>query len=85
LSGFPETGRSGCHEPTGVQPGAAKNKREAFEELFRAGVKGSYHETIRDWRGYLLLAVDASHIALPQDAALRRPAPQWHTILRTTS
>jgi hypothetical protein len=58
-----------------------------FSATFGAGVNAShcpitrpkprkqperYHETIRDWRGYLLLAVDASHIALPQDAALRQ-------------
>jgi hypothetical protein len=48
-----------------------KVKWEAFQELFQAGEKGSYNETIKDWRGFLLLAADSSHIALPPDAALR--------------
>ncbi|MDR0760595.1 MAG: IS4 family transposase [Treponema sp.] len=48
-----------------------KVKWEAFRELFQASVQGSYNETIKEWRGYLLLAIDSSHIALPRDAALR--------------
>jgi hypothetical protein len=44
---------------------------EACQELFQASVQGSYNETIKEWRGYLLLAIDSSHIALPPDAALR--------------
>jgi hypothetical protein len=48
-----------------------KVKWEAFLELFRASVKGSYNETIKDWRGYLVMAIDSSHISLPRDAALR--------------
>jgi hypothetical protein len=48
-----------------------KVKWEAFLELFRASVKGSYNETLKDWRGYLPMAIDGSHIALPRDAALR--------------
>jgi hypothetical protein len=48
-----------------------KVKWEAFRELFRASVEGSYNEAIKDWRGFLLLAIDSSHIALPPDAALR--------------
>jgi hypothetical protein len=48
-----------------------KVKREAFQELFQASVRGSYNERIKDWRGYLLIAIDSSHIALPRDAALR--------------
>jgi hypothetical protein len=48
-----------------------KVKWEAFEELFRASVRGSYNEGLKDWRGFLLLAVDSSHIALPRDAGLR--------------
>jgi hypothetical protein len=47
-----------------------KVKREAFQELFQASVRGSYNETLKDWREYLL-EVEASHIALPRDAALR--------------
>jgi hypothetical protein len=46
-------------------------KWEAFRELFQASVEGSYNEAIKDWRGWLLLAIDSSHIALPPDAALR--------------
>jgi hypothetical protein len=34
-------------------------------------VEGSYNETIKDWRGFLLPAIDSSHIVLPPDAALR--------------
>jgi hypothetical protein len=45
--------------------------REAFRELFRAGVEGNCNETIKDWRGYLLPTIDSSHIALPPDVALR--------------
>ncbi|GHV42664.1 hypothetical protein AGMMS49546_22080 [Spirochaetia bacterium] len=48
-----------------------KVKREAFEELFRASVRGSYNEGIKDWRGFMLMAVDSSHIALPHDDELR--------------
>jgi hypothetical protein len=44
---------------------------EAFRELFQASVRGSYQETIKEWRGYLLMAIDSSHITLPRDAALR--------------
>jgi hypothetical protein len=29
------------------------------------------NEALKDWRGYLVMAVDSSHIALPRDAALR--------------
>jgi hypothetical protein len=48
-----------------------KIKAEAFRELFQASVEGSYNETLKDWRGYLVMAVDSSHITLPRDAALR--------------
>jgi hypothetical protein len=48
-----------------------KVKWEAFRELFQASVQGSYNETIKEWRGYLLQAIDSSHIILPPDAALR--------------
>jgi hypothetical protein len=48
-----------------------KVKPEAFRELFQASLKGSYNETLKDFRGYLLMAIDGSHIALPPDAALR--------------
>jgi hypothetical protein len=48
-----------------------KVKWEAFRELFQASVRGSYNETIKDWRGFLLMAIDSSHIALPRDAVLR--------------
>jgi hypothetical protein len=48
-------------------------KGEAFRELFQASVKGSYNEVLTDWRGYLLMAIDSSHIfrALLRDGALR--------------
>jgi hypothetical protein len=46
-------------------------KRKAFQELFQADVEGSYNETVKDWRGWLLLAIDGSRIALSPDAALR--------------
>jgi hypothetical protein len=49
-----------------------KVKWEAFRELFQASVQGSYNEKIKDWRGYLLMAIDSSHIALPPDVALRK-------------
>jgi hypothetical protein len=48
-----------------------KVKWEAFQELFQESVRGSYNEALKDWRGYLVMAVDSSHIALPRDAALR--------------
>jgi hypothetical protein len=48
-----------------------KVKVEAFVELFHASVRGSYNEELKAWRGYLPLATDGSHIALPPDAALR--------------
>jgi hypothetical protein len=48
-----------------------KVKWEVFRELFQASVEGSYNETIKDWRGYLPLAIDSSHIAPPHDAASR--------------
>jgi hypothetical protein len=48
-----------------------KVKWEAFRELFQASVQGSYNETIKDWRGCLLLAIDGSHSSLPPESALR--------------
>jgi hypothetical protein len=48
-----------------------KVRWEAFLELFQASVRGSYNEAVKDWRGYLVMAIDSSHIALPPDAALR--------------
>jgi hypothetical protein len=68
---FPKLGEATQMSQQAFSLARQKIKWEAFEELFRASVKGSYHETIRDWRGCLLLAVDASHIALPREAALR--------------
>jgi hypothetical protein len=68
---FPKLGEATQMSQQAFSLARQKIKWEAFEELFRASVKGSYHESIRDWRGYLLLAVDASHIALPREAALR--------------
>jgi hypothetical protein len=47
-----------------------KIKWEAFLELFRASVRGSYNETLKYWWGFLLMVIDSSHIALPKDAAL---------------
>jgi hypothetical protein len=47
-----------------------KIKPEAFEELFKASVTGSYNEECKLWRGYRLMAVDSSFIRLPSDAAL---------------
>jgi hypothetical protein len=47
-----------------------KIKPEAFEELFKASVTGSYNEECKLWRGYRLMAVDDSFIRLPSDAAL---------------
>jgi hypothetical protein len=41
---FPENKRSGPHEPAGVQCGAAESETGAFQELFKAGVEGSYNE-----------------------------------------
>lgn len=48
-----------------------KVRWEAFRELFQTSVIGSYNEDLEDWRGYLLMTVDWSHIALPPDPALR--------------
>jgi hypothetical protein len=48
-----------------------KVKGEAFQELFQASVQGSYNEELKDWRGYLPMAIDGSHVALPPDAVLR--------------
>jgi hypothetical protein len=48
-----------------------KVKWEAFRELFQGSVQGSYNETLQDFRGHLLMAVDSTHIALPPDVALR--------------
>jgi hypothetical protein len=39
-----------------------KVKAEAFLELFRATVRGSYNEDLKDWRGYLPMAIDGSRI-----------------------
>ncbi|MDR1148543.1 MAG: hypothetical protein LBK66_07920, partial [Spirochaetaceae bacterium] len=49
-----------------------KIKWEAFLELFRATVRGSYNEELKDWRGYLPMAIDGSHAALPPDAELKK-------------
>jgi hypothetical protein len=48
-----------------------KVKWETFRELFQASVQKSYNETIKDYRGWLLLAIDGSHISLPPESALR--------------
>jgi hypothetical protein len=48
-----------------------KVKGEAFGELFQAGVRGSCKETVKDWQGFMLMAVDSSHTALPRDAGLK--------------
>ena len=47
-----------------------KIKWEAFEELFRTSVAGSYQEQWETWRGYRVMAVDGSFIRLPSDTEL---------------
>jgi len=47
-----------------------KIKWEAFEELFRTSVIGSYQEEWKLWRGYRVMAADGSFVQLPSDAAL---------------
>jgi hypothetical protein len=47
-----------------------KIKWEAFEELFRSSVGGSYGEDWKTWRGFRVMAVDGSFIRLPADQAL---------------
>jgi hypothetical protein len=47
-----------------------KIKWEAFEELFRISVEGSYNEEWETWRGFRVMAVDGSFIQLPTDEAL---------------
>ena len=47
-----------------------KIKWEAFEELFRTSVSGSYQEERKLWRGYRVMAADGSFVHLPSDAAL---------------
>jgi hypothetical protein len=47
-----------------------KIKWEAFEELFRGSVSGSYHEEWRLWRGFRIMAIDGSFIRLPSDPEL---------------
>jgi hypothetical protein len=47
-----------------------KVKWEAFWELFKASVRGSYNEELKDWRGYLPMATGGSRIRLPPDSGL---------------
>jgi hypothetical protein len=47
-----------------------KIRWEALQEMFQAGVEGSYCEQWQKWRGFRLMAVDGSFIQLPQDKEL---------------
>jgi len=47
-----------------------KIKWEAFLELFRTSVEGSYNEELKHWRGFRLWAIDGTFVRLPSDAAL---------------
>jgi hypothetical protein len=49
-----------------------KIRWEAFREVFEASVEGSYNEALKEWRGYFLMAIDGSRVALPREEGLRR-------------
>jgi hypothetical protein len=50
---------------------AVHTSQQAFSQARQKVKGGSYNEPLKDWRGYLPMAVDGSHIALPPEAALR--------------
>ena len=68
---FPKLNEATPMSQQALSTARQKVKWEAFEELFRASVRGSYHESVKDRQGFMLMAVDSSHIALPRDAELK--------------
>jgi hypothetical protein len=52
-----------------------KVKREAFQELFQASVEGSYNETLKDWRGWLLFAIDGIGVGIGAEYAMTENMP----------
>jgi len=54
-----------------------KIKWEAFEELHKASVEGSYNEEWKTWRGFRIMAIDGSFILLPSDAELIKYYGDW--------
>jgi hypothetical protein len=68
---FPQLRKENLHMSQQAFSKARKKiKWEAFEELFKTSVFGSYQEKWELWRGYRLLAIDGSFILLPSDKAL---------------
>jgi hypothetical protein len=48
---FPKLKEATSMSPQVFSPVRQKVKGEAFPELFWASVRGSYNETLKDWRG----------------------------------
>jgi hypothetical protein len=68
---FPQLKKENLHmSQQAFSAARQKIKWEAFEELFRTSVAGSYQEEWKLWRGYRVMAVDGSYVSLPSDAAL---------------
>jgi hypothetical protein len=68
---FPQLKKESLHmSQQAFSKARQKIKWEAFEELFRTSVVGSYNEEWKLWRGYRLLAIDGSFLRMPSDAAL---------------
>jgi hypothetical protein len=68
---FPQLGKEYIHmSQQAFSAARQKIKREAFDELFRTSVSGSYNEEWKRWRGFRVLAIDGSFIRLPMDQEL---------------
>jgi ribosome-associated toxin RatA of RatAB toxin-antitoxin module len=68
---FPKVGKEHIHmSQQAFSAARQKITWEAFQELFQAGVTGSYHEEWEKWRGFRLMAADGSFIQLPSDPEL---------------
>ncbi|MDR2447691.1 MAG: hypothetical protein LBD58_10490 [Treponema sp.] len=48
-----------------------KVKAESLSGIIPGKREGSYNETIKDWRGRLVMAIDSSHIVLTRDTTLQ--------------
>jgi hypothetical protein len=68
---FPQLGKEYAHmSQQAFSAARQKVKWEAFDELFRTSVSGSYNEECKLWRGFRILAADGSFIRLPMEQEL---------------
>jgi hypothetical protein len=77
---FPQLQKENLHmSQQAFSAGRQKIKWEAFAELFRTSVAGSYQEEWKTWRGYRVMAADGSFIQLSSDAELVAYYGGWGT------